>query len=105
MSKGVSKFHHLMVDLEPTVAEKHPPLTRRMGGTAEGGRKRQRWRFGHQYELKVTVTLLYSGCDYRVQSRKLLGVVSYLGVLPPPQVCFRRDHEHTSEMAGQRVLK
>ena len=74
------------------------------GQEREEGRDRG-GRFGHQYELRVTVTLPYSGCDYRVQSRKLLGVVSCLGVLPPPQVCFRRDHEHTPEMAGQRVLK
>ena len=85
LSKAVSEFHHLMVDLEPTVAYNHPPLlTLRKG---KGGREREEgrergWRFCHQYELKSQSHLYIEQCDCRVQSRKLLCVVLFSSASP-----------------------
>lgn len=61
MSKGVSKFHHVMVDLEPTVAYNHPPFYNQKGGVVgqgEGGRKTEVGGFVISMNLRVTVTFI-----------------------------------------------
>lgn len=100
-----------MVDLAPRVAYNHPPLlTHRSGkGWGRGTKEREEgrdggWRFCHQHEFRVTVTFKESACDYRDESRKLLGVISYLTVLPH-KLCFGMDCKHASQTAWQRVLR
>ena len=84
-----------MVDLAPAVAYNHPPLLthRSSKGWGRGGPRRGRKEemevggFVISMNLRVIVTFKERGCDYREQGRKVLGVISYLVVLPH-KLCF-----------------